>query len=105
MTTEELAATFKRLSEEYIKFNRIQSPRHPRPDVCAFLMLHDLAPCPYDEGRQPLRDMVAAADIDKVWLATDVATLAAVATDENVADLLRCGVLFDEDTDSLCMFV
>lgn len=34
-----------------------------------------------------------------------VAALAAVATEQDVLDLVRCGVRYDEDTDSLAKFV
>lgn len=97
MTLEDLGACFEKHSDEYIRFERIESPRHPRPDLCAFLMLHDLVP---QSG-----DMVCAAEHDEIWLGVDEAALVAVATDDIVRDLVRCGVRYGSDTGSLAMFV
>jgi len=96
MKTEELEACFEKHSDEYIRFERIEAPRHPRPDLCAFLMLHDLAP--------KNSDMVCAAEHDEIWLGVDIEVFAAVVTDDIVRDLVRCGVRYDSDTESLAMF-
>ena len=88
-----LKEVFEKYSDEYIEFDRIVNPRHQQPDICAFLMLADLVP---NLGR----DVVAGAEHDKIWLDTDCEKLAEVAT-----DLIRCGVMYDEDTESLSMFV
>lgn len=95
MTIEELEEAFETHNEEHCKFERVENPRHPRPDLCAFLMLHDLV-----LGTQ---DMVAGASHDEIWLRTDCDALAAVVTDEQVRDLTRCGVRFS--CGDLCMFV
>ncbi len=97
MTTKELEQAFERHSDEYIAFERIEKPAHRRPDVCAFLML--------DAAVGGGGDMVACAEHDEIWLSVHVETLAAVATDELIRDLVRCGVRLDSDTDSLVMFV
>lgn len=99
-----LQELFDKHEDEYSQFGRIESPRHPRPDVCAFIMLHDLAP------REPsqlgyVRDMVACAEHDEIWLDTDVSLLAANATEDDIVALIRCGVRYDADTESLAMFV
>lgn len=95
----DLAATFQKHDREYLKFELVESPRHPRPDVCAFLMLHDLAPTPNDQ------DMVDAAEHDEIWLNVDVARLADAATEAQIVDLIRCGVRLDTGFDRLAMFV
>ncbi len=96
MTIDELETTFERHADagEYIQFERIEKPRHPRPDICAFLMLHDLLP--------GTRDMVSAAEHDEIWLDIDLEALAAVVTDSIVRDLVRCGVHLSDDR--LAMF-
>ncbi len=96
MTIEELMACFEKHDDEYLKFERIENPRHPRPDLCAFLMLHDLVP----RGM----DMVASASHDEITLDTDIEALAGVVTDETVRDLRRCGIRLVEDS-YLAMFV
>ncbi len=40
----DLKAVFTAHKEEYQAFEKVENARHERPDLCAFLMLHDLAP-------------------------------------------------------------
>lgn len=92
----DLQATFEKFGDEYIHFERIENPRHPRPDVCAFLMLHDLVP--------GTGDMVSASEHDEFFLGVDCEELAKVATEDIVRDLHRCGVMYSEEYDCLSMF-
>ena len=39
----ELHSRFEQHKDEFLEFDRIESPRHPLMDVCAFLMLYDIA--------------------------------------------------------------
>lgn len=94
----DLQATFDKHSDEYIKFERIAYPRHTRPDLCAFLLLHDL-------GGGNGRDMVSAAEHDEIWLDADPDVVAAKATEDDIVTLIRCGVRYDAENDSFCMFV
>lgn len=109
MTKDDFIAIWERHSERFLKFEEIKEPRHPRPDLCAFLMLHDLAPCVSDENSIKngfgMMDMVAAAEHDEIWLSVDVDALASNVTEEQIVDLQRCGVRYDDDNDSLAMFV
>jgi hypothetical protein len=101
MTLEEM---FEAADGEFLKFERIEHPKHPAPDLCAFLMLHELAPA-RNRGNGEIADMVACAEHDEIWLATDCRELEQVATPEIVRDLARCGVRYSEDMHALCMFV
>lgn len=92
----DLQATFENFGDDYTQFERIESPRHPRPDVCAFLMLHELVP--------GTGDMVSAAEHDEIFLSVDCEELAKVATQDIVRDLLRCGVMYSEEYNCLSMF-
>lgn len=83
--------------EEYLRFERIKKPLHRRPDLCAFLMLDRLVP-----GKT---DMVSCAEHDEIWLSVEPESLAKVATKEQIIDLVRCGLRYSEDTETLCMFV
>lgn len=94
----ELNDRFALFDDEYLKFDRIESPVHELPDMCAFLMLHKLAPV--KRGR----DMVCGAEHDEIYLATNCEALNASASDDDIRDLVRCGVRYDEENDSLCMF-
>jgi hypothetical protein len=93
----DLAEAFERHNKSYLKFEDIQSPAHPRPDICAFITIDRLLP---NAGL----DMVCAAERDQIYLDADCAALASVITDEDVLLLSRCGVMYDEEYDSLSMF-
>jgi hypothetical protein len=93
----DLGATFEKLENEYLKFERVEKKLHSRPDLCAFLLLDKLLP---NDGR----DMVCAAEHDEIYLDADCEKLAEVATEDDILTLTRCGVHYDSDTDSLAMF-
>ncbi|CAB3654206.1 hypothetical protein LMG26685_02912 [Achromobacter mucicolens] len=95
----DLEAVFEKFDDEYILFERIENPAHSRPDVCAFIMLDRLVPS------EKSRDMVCSAEHDEIWLDVDIEELARVATEDDVLSLVRCGVRFDTDIQSLAMFV
>jgi hypothetical protein len=92
-----LTEMFEAANDEFLRFEQIENPRHPSPDICAFLMLHDLVPTHMD--------ILSAAEHDEVYLATDCDALAKVVTPEIVRDLHRCGIRYDASYNSLCMFV
>ena len=52
----------------------------------------------------PGTDMVTAAEHDEIYLGVDCEELAKVATEEDLLDLIRCGVRYDRFA-SLCMYV
>lgn len=91
-----LAEVFKKFDGDYIKFERIENKLSGRPDLHAFLLLDKLMP--------GTRDMVSAAEHDEIYLDMDCEKLAEVASEHDILALTRCGVRYDEDTDSLCMF-
>ena len=95
----DLEVIFAKHKDEYIKFNRVENPAHTRPDLCAFLLLHELSP-----PAKPGRDMVSAAEHDEFFLDADVDTVAANATEEQVVTLIRCGVRFDAQNYCFAMF-
>lgn len=90
----DLKAAFDAASEagEYIKFERVEDKLHPRPDLCAFLLLHKLAP-----GEGEGRDMICAAEHDVIYLDVDLEELAANATEADIVTLVRCGVRYGSD--------
>lgn len=75
----------------------VTSRRSSRPDIHAFVLLNELVP-----GTE---DMVSVAEHDKIWLSVSPEQLAAVATDDIVLELVRCGVCYDNGVHSLAMFV
>ena len=94
---QDLNERFAKHEDEYIKFDRVTAPAHPRPDICAFLRLHELCP--------GTRDIVSCAGHDEIWLDVDVEEFNEKASDDDILMLTRCGVRYDEDVDSLAMFV
>lgn len=94
--TPSLRERFEQFEAEYIKFERIEHKLSSRTDLHAFLLLNSLQP--------GTGDMISASEHDEFWLDINCEQLAAVITDEQIRDLVRCGVRYDEDLDSLCMF-
>jgi len=91
------AATFAQHEEnEYGCFEKIEKKRSQRPDLHAFLLLDEIAP-----GSAA---MVAAAEHDEIYLGVSPEAMAQ-ATEEQIVELIRCGVRYDERVDSLAMFV
>lgn len=96
MTVEELATLFEAHNDEYLKFARVPNKRSSRPDLHAFLLLDALVPGD--------RDIVSGAKHDQIFLDVDPDDLAKVVTEDVAVELVRCGVMYDEENDSLMMF-
>lgn len=97
MTVDELSEFLESHNDEYAEFDRVTNKLSNRPDLHAFLLLDKLCP-----GNT---DMVSAASHDEICLCVDPDQLCKYASDEEIIDLHRCGVRYDQSTDSLCMFV
>lgn len=96
MTRDELQELFEKYEDsEYIKFDRIPAERRfsNRPDLNAFILLDKLVP-----GKS---DIVACAEHDEIYLETNLDKLADAINEDQILDLVRCGVRFGED--GLCM--
>lgn len=92
MTEDEIIQAFDEASDqEYLEFERIHTKerKHPRPDICAFLYLHELF------GGEN-RDVISAAEHDQIYLDYSINDLKNI-TRENVVYLLRCGVQLGND--------
>lgn len=72
---------------------------NPLRDIHAYILLQSLMP---DMKRG---DMVVSAEHDQIWLSPDCSDLADVITRDQIIELMRCGVSYDEDTQSLFMYV
>jgi len=95
-SVDALEAMFQVADDEFLQFDRIpESDRlHARPDLCAFLYL--------DRKQPGNRDMIGSASHDEIWLDYDYDKTP--LTQEDVTYLHRCGVRYDSDNASLCMF-
>jgi hypothetical protein len=98
MKVEQLKATFEKYDDEYIQFQNVANKRSRRPDMHAFIVLDELLP---GDGKG---DLISAAEHDQYWLDIEPEALARVATEELICDLVRCGVSYDEDDESLFLF-
>lgn len=94
MTKYELQDLFEKHNDEYIMFRLVEPKRSRRADLHGFILLDELVPGD--------RDILAGADLDEVYLSIDVDALAAVITEAQVIELVRCGVQYNEN--GLCMF-
>lgn len=94
----DLKEVFEKYRNDFLRFELVEEKLHSRPDVCAFILLDKLLP---EDGC----DMVSAAEHDIIYLDVDCDKLAGIATEEDVLMLVRCGVLFNGEYDSLYMFV
>lgn len=93
MTSEQ----YEKHEDEFLKFDRVQNKTSGRADLHAFNLIDKLVP-----GKT---DMVSAAAHAEIWLDVSPDELAKVATEEQIIDLIRCGVRYDRSTDSLALFV
>lgn len=98
MSVEQLKATFDKYDDEYIQFQNVTNKRSRRPDMHAFIVLDELLP---GDGKG---DLISAAEHDQFFLDIEPEALARVATEEIVLDLVRCGVSYDEENESLFLF-
>ena len=89
--------------DEFLKDERIKPERrlHSRCDMNAFLLLDSLST--RKAGKR--MDIVCRADYDEIWLEITPGDVAKNATEEDIADLIRCGVRMDDDDETFCMFV
>lgn len=97
MSTRTLEERFDSFDDDYLDFPAIESPRHRCADLCAFLMLADLLP-------ELSGNIISASEHDEFYLGVDCEKLNEVATDEQLRDLVRCGIRYDAQFDCLCMF-
>jgi len=87
MNEKQLRQLFKLHSAEYLDFELVQNKRSRRADIHAFLLLDSLLPA---EG-----NMISCAEHDEFWLEVDLEQLAKVITEDQVVELIRCGVQMD----------
>ena len=97
MTRYELRDLFEKHNDEFLKFERVVTKRSRRADLHGFILLDELTPTAND------RDILAGAEHDEVYLSIDDDELAAVVTEAQVIELVRCGVRCGGN--GLCMFV
>lgn len=93
----DLHETFEKFDKEFCEFERIDNPPNKRRDLCAMIMMDRLVP---GSAR-----ILESAEHDEVYFSIDTSELAEVATENDIRDLIRCGVRIGSDYAGLCMFV
>lgn len=86
---------------EYLKFERVEDKKSEWQDLHALILLNKIFPKKDRRGR-----FIAAAEHDEIWFQVDDRDIeASTITREQVLELVRCGVRWDDDVSSLAMFV
>lgn len=78
-------------------FDSVINKSSKRSDLHAFILLDKLIPIK--------QDIISAAEHDVVYLGVDIEELAKVITEEQIVELVACGVSYDSSIDCLYMFV
>lgn len=101
MTMNEM---WESVNDDFLEFDRIPEcdRRHPVPDICAFIYLHEKSPRPSFNRSGKMSDIICAAEHDEIYLDYDHDACLTL-TLEDVRYLTRCGVRMGEF--GLCMFV
>lgn len=95
---------FEKYDSEYMNFWNCTEKSSGRPDLCAFAILDRLVPLDRLIPRASV-DMVSAAEHDEIFLSVEPEEVERVATDEDIANLIRCGVMHNSSLDCFSMFV
>lgn len=95
----DLEAAFEKFSDEYNEFDRVENKLHSRPDLCAFLFLDTLQP---SAGRDLIQ---GARHEEMIFLDVDCEALAEMLTEDDVLMLVRCGVQYEVEEESLAMYL
>lgn len=101
-TPDDVIAAFEALEDvpyETLSFKLVESPPSRWRDLSAFILLDRWCP---EEGRGGAH-IVECAEHDQIWLAVTPRHLAGKITADDVLTLRRCGVLYDDATESLSM--
>lgn len=92
----DIHAQWEQFSDDHIEFDGVKSKLSQRPDLHAFMWLDRRFP----GGKG---DIVSSAEHDEFYLDVTSEQIAQL-TDDEVHDLVRCGVRYDSTLDCLCMF-
>lgn len=94
MTLNKLVELFEKYVDdgEYLEFKKIKNKKSNRPDLHAFVLLDSLVPS--------TSDIVSCAEHDEFWLSVTPEEVAKVATPEQILELVRCGVCYDDSLES-----
>lgn len=105
MTPDELVELFQKYMDSDIGWESVKNRRSQRPDLHGFLLLDELLPYDPNDRKSHYDDcVIAAAEHDQVYYGFDVERLAAVITDEQIGELVACGILCTDADEGLFSF-
>lgn len=87
---------FEKHSDEYLEFEKVENKFSTRPDLHAFILLDKLFPSE--------RDMVSAAEYDEIFLSVAPEQIKTLSENQ-IVELIRCGVRYSTDYDCFRMLV
>ncbi len=91
MNITQLKELFKKYGTEHNKFDRVENKYSKRPDLHAFILIDKIL-----ANSEEQYDIISGATHDEIYLNADVEELARLITEEQVIELIRCGVRFTE---------
>ncbi len=99
MTLERLTELFDEHNDEYMSFDNVHETERlsDRRDMHAMILLDTLLP---GDGH-----IISASEHDVIYLGVGLEELVEVISEEQIIQLIRCGVLFDEHRECFTMFV
>jgi hypothetical protein len=92
-----LSEIFKKYESHYHRFDEIENPKTKRSDLQAFLIIDSI----FDDDKK----IISGVDTYSIYLNVEIEELAKRATEEQIIDLIRCGVSYEEKYDSLTIMV
>ncbi len=95
---DKLVKMFEAASVAYLGNTPIKNADTPRMDLHGMLLLDKLDPT------NSIRDMITSAEHDEIWLSADPKVVMENITQEQVQELVQCGIMYDEDCDSFHLF-
>ena len=91
---------FEQYNDDYGKFSRIENKRSDRSDLHAFLLLAEQFPQAPTKGTL----IINGASGDQVWLDISKDQIETL-TDDQILELVRCGVMHSPSYETLSLFV
>jgi hypothetical protein len=87
---------YNKHEDEFLQFDRVENKTSHRADMHAFNLLDRLVP-----GNSSI---IAGAEHEQIYLCVSPDALSEIATEEQIIELIRCGV-FLSDMGTLSIFV
>lgn len=92
----DLDERFQSFEKDQLSFEKIKNKRSKRSDIHAFLLLDEVFP-------NSSREMICSASHDQLWIDVGNTPLEQL-TDSQIQELVRCGIHYDDEFESLAMF-